>query len=1060
MSDFFANHLDFVYLVDGLAFFILALTAGSMARRRGTGADWRYLSVFGVFHGLSEWAEMVSPMLGAQTWFSLFRGAILAASFLCLFEFGRRSLVWHWNERIKLWIYLPWLLVILIGVQFVPGDYEALIRLNLGLPAGILATCALMQSGLLHSDEQRWITYVCGGLAFGLFFICSGLMVPAAHFWPASFLNEKWFWTHVGIPIQILRGLLAGLVALVFWLDSLQWRVQHFPADFVRRVKYVHWFSFIGLVLVVVSGWILVERADLRCREDHTWRLQSLARGMASVINPQEVLALSGTKADLKSQSYFNLKLQCQKISEADPCIRYVYLMVVREKKVVFLVDVEPDRFKKKIDEPNAVPGDIYEKPPPEILTVAQSGGSLISKPYSDAWGYFISGYSSIQDATGNIVAILGIDSQGEQWLADIANARLLRLLVTAGGIVLVLFFSLLWRREMEEGQLRNMNGQRMQIQQSALLHIANSAAVAEGNIFMMARAVTVATADVLGVDKVELWLKLKEDGRFRAEDIYQAGVGSHTSGQFSRVRAGDPFLNQLNEGRVTASSNVNTDERFVSIREELGKDVCGALISPLRVSGALSGWLIATQSKKGRCWLTDEMRFIAEMTDQVLHCLINNERRRAEDAQQKAHDELERRVHERTEALSRKNEELSREISERQRIEKEQRILQEKMQQAQKLESLGLMAGGIAHDFNNILMAVLGNVELAKLETPESSPVYEYLKDIDKASCRAAELARQMLIYSGRGHASIQGIDLNEMVNDMTSILKVSLGKKIQLAYELEPDLPLVDGDLTQMRQVLMNLVINASEAIGQDNGTITLKTGVIQYDKAMFMAMWMKEELPEGKYVFMDVMDNGSGMEKSTLERIFDPFFSTKFTGRGLGLAAVLGIVKGHNGAIDVFSEVGQGTRFRIILPIGHQDNDQARPVQGGADLEWKGAGTILLVDDEVTIRVLGRRMLERLGFSVLVATNGNEAIELFRQHSSRISCVLLDLTMPDLNGREVFEEIRRLDPGVKVILCSGFMEDNMAGNFPDGKVSGFLQKPYKLEALTSVLRNMLNG
>jgi len=1060
VNEFLIDNQDFVYLIAGMSFFILALMAGSMVRKRGNNVDWRYLCAFGVLQGLSEWSDMLLPALGAERWLILLRGILLGGAFLCLFEFGRRSFISRWKWGTDLWIYLPWLLLILLSVQVEPEGLLAIIRLILGVPAGVLAALALWQAGVLYHDERRWIGNLLGLFAFGLYLVSSCLIVPSAHFWLASHFNEAWFWAHTGVPIQVLRSLMVGIVTLVLWRNYSQWRAHTYPADYIRRIKYVRWISVIAVSLVVVMGWFLVERAEMECRAEHERRLLSLSCGMASVINPQEVRELNGNRSDLQSPSYRDLKMQCQRICEADPFIRYVYMMAIREGKVVFLMDVEPERFKTEIDKPNAAPGEVYENFPPEIMDVFRTRNAIISKPYSDAWGFFISGYSPVLDSNENVIAVLGIDAKGQQWLSDIAIARLLRLLLTAVGIVLVLTLAVLWRREMEESQIRNANGKRMQLQQSALLRIANSSFITDGNIFMMARAVTSVTAEVIGVDRVELWLKLKNDEKFRAEDIFQSGMGTHTSGQFSCVAENDSFMELLREGRVALSSNFQEDERFGIIREELGQKVRAVLVSPLRVSGGLAGWLIAVQTSSCRNWLTDEMRFIAEMTDQVVHCLINNERRLAEDAQRKAHDELEMRVRERTEALSHKNDELSREINERRRMEKEQRMLQDKMQQAQKLESLGLMAGGIAHDFNNILMAVLGNVELARLETPEGSPVFEYLKDIDKASCRAAELARQMLIYSGRGHASIQGVDLNEMVKDMTSILKVSLGKRIHLDYDLEQELPLVDGDLTQIRQVLMNLVINAAEAIGKDNGTITLRTGVIQYDKAMFMALWLKEDLPEGKYVFMDVIDTGSGMDETTLKRIFDPFFTTKFTGRGLGLAAVLGIIKGHSGTIDVASQIGKGTRFRIILPLGRRAVCNGKSAPSEVALDWKGEGIILLVDDEATIRDLGRRMLERLGFSVLEANDGNEAIELFKMHSSRIRCVMLDMTMPDLNGKEVFNGIRQIDPVAKVVLCSGYIEENMADHFPDWKVSGFLQKPYKLETLITLLRSVLNG
>lgn len=1056
MTDYLIRHLDFIYLLYGSIFFLLALTAGAMARRGTSGENWRFLCAFGIVHGLGEWTDIVFSLLAGSNLSLTLRGVILGGSFFCLFEFGRRNIVWNRRWKAGPWIYLPGLIIILQGVLRDPSDFLALIRYNLGFPAGLLASLAVWRAIIVQSEGVKRWSNILPPLALILYTLSASLFGPGASFWPASSINDQWFLATFGLPVQVLRSLLAGFFALALSWEYAHWRGQNLPADFTRRLRLVKLVSVAAISFVLVAGWLLAERAEQESRKEHTRRLSSLCRGMAAVLSAQKIQDLKGVPEDATIPAYVSLNKDCQRICEADPDIRYVYLTALRDGKMVFLVDTEPVQFIGDLDKPNASPGDVYQSAPSELVGVFKAGMTVVSKPYQDEWGVFVSCFSPIVDAEGNIIAVLGIDEQAAKLQSEIAYARLLRLLLTAGAFLLLLIFATLWRREIEESQIRNTNGQRMQIQQAALLRIANSSFLAEGNIFMMARAVTTAVAEVIGIDRVELWLKIKSQDQFRAEDAYHAGRGIHASGAISHLAKGDPFLRLLGEGRVAPSFDFQSDGRFRSIREEAGADARSVLVAPLRVSGRLDGWLMAVQSLRCRKWLADEMRFVAEMADQISHALINNERKLAEDELRKAHAELEIRVRERTEALSHKNHELIREINERLRVEHKQRALQDKMLQTQKLESLGLMAGGIAHDFNNILMAVLGNVELARLETPPDSPIYDYLQDIDKASCRAAELARQMLIYSGRGHASVQAIDLNEMITDMTSMLKVSLGRKVQLVYELDTGIPPVDGDLTQLRQVLMNLVINASEAIGQEGGSITLRTGVAFYEKALFASMWLKEDLPEGSYVFMDVVDNGCGMDDGTVQRIFDPFFTTKFTGRGLGLAAVLGIVKGHHGTIDVISQVGAGTHFKVILPIGISMKDgKGEASSEGGESTWRGEGTVLLADDEEAVRILGRRMLERIGFTVLTANGGGEAIDIYKQHRGLIRCVLLDLTMPDLDGKETLDGIRAIDPLAKIIMCSGYNEENIYGDFSSRKVSGFLQKPYKLENLMNLLR-----
>ncbi len=414
--------------------------------------------------------------------------------------------------------------------------------------------------------------------------------------------------------------------------------------------------------------------------------------------------------------------------------------------------------------------------------------------------------------------------------------------------------------------------------------------------------------------------------------------------------------------------------------------------------------------------------------------------------------------MRERTAELTRKNEELYHEMTERLRMEEEQSKLELQIQQTQKHESLGIMAGGIAHDFNNILMAIQGNVELAKFESPVGSKVCGFLHDIEKAAMRAANLTRQMLAFSGRGHAVIQAVDLNRQVTDMNQILEASFNKKITLQYDFQTPLPYVDGDPSQLGQVVMNLVINAMEAIGDKTGVVLVRTGSKWYEAGMFMSMWWKESLPAGRYVYLEVVDTGCGMDESTQMRMFDPFFTTKFTGRGLGLATVMGIVKGHRGAIEVCSEVGKGSTIRVLFPEGQlvPENDIALAVKKDPVRE---KGLILVVDDEEPVLAMGKKMVERLGFRALTAFDGVEAVRQFREKRRDIQCVLLDLTMPRMDGREVLEALRRIDPAVRVIICSGYNEDDVVSRFGDWKLDGFLQKPYSVDVLAACLSAVLN-
>jgi two-component system, cell cycle sensor histidine kinase and response regulator CckA len=391
----------------------------------------------------------------------------------------------------------------------------------------------------------------------------------------------------------------------------------------------------------------------------------------------------------------------------------------------------------------------------------------------------------------------------------------------------------------------------------------------------------------------------------------------------------------------------------------------------------------------------------------------------------------------------------ISRDITERKAFEAS-------IQQSQRLESLGVLAGGVAHDFNNILQAVIGNAELVAFDLPADSPARRSVEEIRKASKRGADLCRQMLAYAGRGAFQLVPLDLSEVILEIHRMLQLGVTKDTEIQLTLTHGLPPIAADVAQISQVVMSLVINASEAIGEGKGSISLATSALDCDRRSLDTEWNGETLREGRYVLLVVSDTGIGMDEATRSRIFEPFFTTKFMGRGLGLSAVLGIVRGHRGGIAIQSEPGRGTRVRIIFPASAAAGWKAQP--GAACREWQGKGTVLVVDDEQGVRDVGRGMLERLGFCVLTAADGKEALEVYAGHRDSITCVLLDLTMPKMDGAETFQQMRALDPGAVIVLTSGYSERQAIQQFPGSSLSGFIQKPYQLDVLEQKLRQVL--
>jgi PAS domain S-box-containing protein len=399
----------------------------------------------------------------------------------------------------------------------------------------------------------------------------------------------------------------------------------------------------------------------------------------------------------------------------------------------------------------------------------------------------------------------------------------------------------------------------------------------------------------------------------------------------------------------------------------------------------------------------------------------------------------------------------VTRDITERKRADEKSKKLEAQFQHAQKLESLGLLAGGIAHDFNNLLTSILGNADLALMKLTRESLVHDTIQQIKTSAIRAAELTNQMLAYSGRGRFVIEKIDLSQLVQEMAQLLEVSVSKNAQLTYDFASPLPPIEGDPAQIRQVVMNLITNASEAIGKSGGLISMCTGTMRADRQFLAKTHIEEPLPEGDYVYVTVSDNGAGMSPSDIEKIFDPFFTTKFAGRGLGLAAVLGIVRGHKGAIKVSSTPGNGATFQVLFPATEWTAfDRSLPERLVPFQE--ATGTVLVIDDEESVLRITSQMLQHVGFTVVTTNDALEGIQTYRERHDDIVAVLLDMTMPQLDGEATFKEIRSIDPKAKIILMSGYTEQDATSRFTAKGLTGFIQKPFQLQQLIGQLQETL--
>jgi two-component system cell cycle sensor histidine kinase/response regulator CckA len=395
-----------------------------------------------------------------------------------------------------------------------------------------------------------------------------------------------------------------------------------------------------------------------------------------------------------------------------------------------------------------------------------------------------------------------------------------------------------------------------------------------------------------------------------------------------------------------------------------------------------------------------------------------------------------------------------ARDITERMRAEQEKAALEQQLQHAQKLESLGVLAGGIAHDFNNILAVIIGHCSLAMADPDRAE---NSIPEIEKAAQRAAGLCRQMLAYAGKAQIAQSRFDLGGLVDEMVKMLKASLSKNVAIQFDNPAEMLFVLGDASQIRQVVMNLIINASEAIGESQGEIrvSLSKAVIKADQTV--KDHQGKTIPPGRYACLEVADNGCGMDNETRQRIFEPFYTTKFTGRGLGMSAVLGIIMSHDGALQVFSRSGQGTTFRIYLPVQSSDFVGSESPQQ-VPAHWKGSGTVLLVEDEEMIMSVAKIMIEELGFTVIEASNGKEALELYQKHAADITLVLTDMGMPVMDGYALLGELKKLAPELPIIISSGFGNSVVSERVAPEEIAGLISKPYNFEQMQEILKTVV--
>ena len=550
---------------------------------------------------------------------------------------------------------------------------------------------------------------------------------------------------------------------------------------------------------------------------------------------------------------------------------------------------------------------------------------------------------------------------------------------------------------------------ERARRQQQVLLELGLREELHGSSLEVALRAITKQAGDHLNTERTGVWTYSEDRSEIRCLVLYERSSG-HFSGGTTLSKEDYPrYFAALAQERAIAAHNAHEDTRTNEFSEgyltPLG--ISSMLDAPIRGSGQMLGVICHEHVGAARAWTEQEQSFAASISDFVAIVLASSEKRR----------------------------------------------MQERLLQSQKLESVGLLAGGIAHDFNNILTTILGSSSLALSQLSAEEPAAVSLKRVVLAAERAADLTRQILAYSGRGHYDIKPLQLSTVATEMSSLLRASLPKKVKLCLELAPDLPAVEADQAHLQQILMNLLINGGEAIGDATGTLTIRTGQI-IASAPITELVSVAPLPHGPYVFLEVEDTGHGMDEHTTLKIFDPYFSTKFAGRGLGLASAAGIVRSLKGGIRVRSTPGKGSTFTVFLPTTDLIPNEDKPVQ----YTFAGQGLALVIDDEESVRSTVRTMLEDVGYDVLIAENGQEGLDVIRRQNGNISLVLLDQLMPVLGGDEALVAILETAPEMPIVLMSGYGDSEAFQSDADSDRVRFLQKPFNKTHLCETLLEIM--
>lgn len=1087
---FFERQLDYIFFLYGLSFIALGACCASLRPGRTQKLPWKWLKYFALIHGANEWADMISLGSGSGPIFSSIRLTLLALSFGALIEFSRIGIRELGGKSPGRWIHLPlWACAGLGVIRGLPA-LNATIRYSLGIVGAIWSAAALLRASKAEPATRHLLSLTA--LLMAGYGLAAGLVVPAAPFFPATRLNQGAFLEHTGLPIQLIRAALALLISGSIW--EYYRRSEHFQypeTEALRRRQYG--FQLTGLCLVLAAGWGLAEFVGRTAQNEARNAFLNEAQIAAAGLDASLVARLVASPDPARDPSYRLLQSELQEMGQADTEFRQVF--------VIYLKGGRLEVFPPALAGANPKPQTIQPMARSWAATALQ-GGHLAEHPFwHNDGGPLVSAFAPVRPAGGSpAIALVGVDISEQVLRRTIALHR-------AGPIWIVLLLSLLFigsfvlrRRLWETARLivlseKSLNEAQQVAQLGSWTYSPRREQFACSEelkrIFGLNAAESQPTfhtfeqllcqEDLLRF-KAAMRQATETGARFALEvGIRRAdGVVRHLLAQAQARRSpqGEVIelvgtIQDITERKAAEAERRESEGRLAQIFDFLpdatfAVDPTGKIIAWNRAIEELTGVKAAAVVGKGN--FEYSLPFYGERRPALVDLVIDVQRRaktggfysRVETkdntlvAESEAHLAGKRRIiwakacplydlHSRVVGAI----ETVRDITER-------RDLEQQLRQSQKMEAIGQLAGGVAHDFNNLLAVIRGNAELALMNAgPAQTATTDSLRQVVAASDRAANLTRQLLLFSRKEALQTRPLDLNDVIGNLTKMLKRIIGEDIQLRCNYGTRLPFVQADVSMMEQVLVNLLVNARDAMPQ-GGQLLITTDKLQF---LQVDLHAHPEARAGEFVVLSVADTGAGIAPEHLPHIFEPFFTTKEPGKGtgLGLATVYGIVKQHQGWIEVASQPGQGTTFKVFLPatprseVPAQQPNALPPVPTGSE-------TILVVEDESAVRQLTRRLLQSYGYKVEEAASGREALELWSGKLDKIDLLLTDMVMPHgLNGRDLAEKLLCKKPSLRVLFMSGYTGDNY--NTSPEKLARlghrFIQKPFSPRDLLKTVR-----